>query len=79
MSRSDLAAALSHVLNHTAQTAATLQDEDAAARTKLESVSSDAEKLQRTVEELMEQVERVRNSDITGGSEVRNSDMIKKL
>uniref|UniRef100_A0A8C3ATR1 Laminin subunit beta 1 n=1 Tax=Cyclopterus lumpus TaxID=8103 RepID=A0A8C3ATR1_CYCLU len=63
---SDLMGALSRMLNHTEQTLVQVEDEDSAAETKLESVTSDAQKLERTVQELQDQVEFIKNSDIKG-------------
>jgi len=58
--------ALSRGLNHTEQTLVQLEDEDSAAETKLKSVTSDAQKLERTVQDLLDQVEFIKNSDING-------------
>ena len=54
------------MLNHTEQTLVRVEDEDAAAETKLDSLTSDAQKLERTVQELLDQVEFIKNSDIRG-------------
>lgn len=57
---------LSQALNHTEDTLAEVEDQDSAAETKLESVTSEAQKLERTVQELLDQVEFIKNSDIRG-------------
>ncbi|KAK5866713.1 hypothetical protein PBY51_011273 [Eleginops maclovinus] len=62
---SDLMGALSRRLNHTEQTL--LQDSNA--ETKLGSVTADAQKLERNVQELLGQVEFIKNSDIRGATE----------
>ncbi|XP_074489366.1 laminin subunit beta-1a isoform X2 [Sebastes fasciatus] len=66
---SDLMGALSQRLNHTEQTLVQVEDEDSAAETKLDSVTSDAQKLERTVKELLDQVEFIKNSDIRGATD----------
>lgn len=66
---SDLMGALSQRLNHTEQTLVQVEDEDSAAETKLDSVMSDAQKLERTVKELLDQVEFIKNSDIRGATD----------
>ncbi|TKS72894.1 Laminin subunit beta-1 [Collichthys lucidus] len=66
---SDLMGALSQMLNHTEQTLAQIEDLDSAAQTKLDSVMSDAQKLERTVRELLDQVEFIKNSDIRGATD----------
>lgn len=58
--------ALSQVLNQTEQTVLQADHLDSTARTKLDSVMSDAQKLERTVEELLDQVEFMKNSDLRG-------------
>ncbi|KAL3044328.1 hypothetical protein OYC64_012757 [Pagothenia borchgrevinki] len=62
---SDLMGALSLKLNHTEQIL--LQDSDA--ETKLDSVTADAQKLERNVQELLDQVEFIKNSDIRGATD----------
>ncbi|KAG7233023.1 hypothetical protein INR49_007538 [Caranx melampygus] len=64
----DLMTALSQVLNYTEQTLVPVQDQDSGAQTKLDSVTSDAQKLERTVQELLDQVEFMKNSDIRGAT-----------
>lgn len=54
------------MLNHTEQTLVQAQDLDSAAQTKLDSLTSDSQKLERTVQELLDQVEFIKNSDIRG-------------
>ncbi|KAM8751460.1 laminin subunit beta-1a [Acanthopagrus schlegelii] len=66
---SDLMGALSQSLNNTEQTLVQVEDLDSAAHTKLDSVKSDAEKLERTVHELLDQVEFIKNSDIRGATD----------
>ncbi|XP_074521308.1 laminin subunit beta-1a [Halichoeres trimaculatus] len=65
---SDLMGALSQMLNHTEQTLVTVEDLDSAAETKLDSVIGDAQKLEQTVRELLDQVEFIKNSDIRGAT-----------
>lgn len=69
---SDLMGALSQMLNHTEQTLVTVEDSDLAAETKLDSVMEDAQKLERTVRELLDQVEFIKNSDIRGATDSVN-------
>uniref|UniRef100_A0AAQ5Z8U5 Laminin, beta 1a n=1 Tax=Amphiprion ocellaris TaxID=80972 RepID=A0AAQ5Z8U5_AMPOC len=59
----------SHTLNHTERMVVQLKEQDAAAETKLDSVTSDAQKLERTVQELLDQVEFIKNSDIRGATD----------
>lgn len=66
VSLSDLMGALSQMLNRTEETLIQVEDEDAAAGTKLDSLMSDTQKLERTVQELLDQVEFIKNSDIRG-------------
>lgn len=54
------------MLNDTEQTLDRVEHLNSAAETKLDSVSSDAQKLERTVQELLDQVEFIKNSDIRG-------------
>lgn len=63
---SDLMGDLSQRLNQTQETLVQVKDLDSAAQTKLDSVTSDAQKLERTVGELLDQVEFIKNSDIRG-------------
>ncbi|XP_060933382.1 laminin subunit beta-1a [Limanda limanda] len=65
---SDLMGALSQMLSHTEQTLVEAEERDSAAESKLESVTSDAQKLERTVQELLDQVEFIKNSDIRGAT-----------
>lgn len=58
--------ALTQMLNHTEQTLVQVEDSDSDADTKLDSVTSDAQKLERTVQELLDQVEFIKNSDVRG-------------
>ncbi|KAF0040712.1 hypothetical protein F2P81_006610 [Scophthalmus maximus] len=66
---SDLMRALSQTLNHTEQTLVQTEELDSSAETKLDSVTSDAQKLEGTVQELMDQVEFIKNSDIRGATD----------
>ncbi|CAN9498664.1 unnamed protein product [Ophioblennius macclurei] len=66
---SDLMGALSQKLNHTNQTLVQVQDQDSATETKLDSLRSDTQKLERTVQELLDQVEFIKNSDIRGATD----------
>lgn len=66
VSLSDLMGTLSQMLNHTERTLVQVEDQDSVVETKLDSVMSDAQKLERTVKELMDQVEFIKNSDIRG-------------
>ncbi|KAM4573547.1 laminin subunit beta-1a [Odontesthes bonariensis] len=66
---SDLMGTLSQSLNHTEQYLARTDHQDSAAKTKLDSVTSDAQKLERTVKELLDQVEFIKNSDIRGATD----------
>ncbi|XP_070687633.1 laminin subunit beta-1a [Pempheris klunzingeri] len=66
---SDLMGTLSLMLNHTEETLAQVEDSDAAAEAKLDSVISDSQKLERTVKELLDQVEFIKNSDIRGATD----------
>lgn len=60
--------ALGQMLNQTEETVLQVQELDSAARTKLDSVISDTRKLEGTVQELLAQVEFMKNSDIRGES-----------
>ncbi|XP_028287320.1 laminin subunit beta-1a [Parambassis ranga] len=66
---SDLMGALSQTLNHTEETLAQVEDQNSVAEPKLDSLTSDAEKLERTVQELLDQVEFIKNSDIRGAAD----------
>ncbi|KAM7003159.1 laminin subunit beta-1-like isoform 1-T1 [Tautogolabrus adspersus] len=66
---SDLIGALSQMLNHTEQTLVQLEDLDLTAEGKLDSVILDSQKLERTVQELLDQVEFIKNSDIRGATD----------
>ncbi|XP_061591132.1 laminin subunit beta-1a isoform X2 [Cololabis saira] len=65
---SDLMGALSQSLNHTEQKLLEVEGQDTAAETKLDSVASDAQKLERTIQDLLDQVESIKNSDIRGAT-----------
>lgn len=54
------------MMNQTEQTLDEAKDSDSAAQTKLDSLTSDSQKLERTVQELLDQVEFIKNSDIRG-------------
>ncbi|KAM9854867.1 laminin subunit beta-1a [Aulostomus maculatus] len=66
---SDLMSVLSKALNHTEQTVAQVQEGDSSVDHKLDSVIADAQKLERTVQELLVQVEFMKNSDIRGATD----------
>ncbi|XP_070762831.1 laminin subunit beta-1a [Enoplosus armatus] len=66
---SDLMGALTRMLNHTEHTLVKVEDSDSAVEAKLDSVTSDAQKLERTVQELLDQVEFIKNSDIRGATD----------
>lgn len=72
MSFSDLMGALSQMLNQTEQTLVQVEDLESAAQNKLDSLTSDAQKLERTVQELLDQVEFIKNTDIRGEGTVRS-------
>lgn len=57
---------LSESLNTTEQTLLQAADEDEAVNTKLDSLTADAQKLELTVQELLDQVEFIKNSDVRG-------------
>eukprot|EP00066_Takifugu_rubripes_P004440 XP_003967822.1 PREDICTED: laminin subunit beta-1 [Takifugu rubripes] len=65
----DLMGALSQMLNQTEQTVLQVEELDSTARTKLDSVISDTRKLEGTVQELLDQVEFMKNSDIRGAAD----------
>ncbi|KAM3608561.1 uncharacterized protein V6R79_001006 [Siganus canaliculatus] len=65
----DLMASLSQMLNLTEHTLGHVGDSDSVAQNKLDSVKSDTEKLERTVQELLDQVEFIKNSDIRGATD----------
>ncbi|MEQ2246738.1 Laminin subunit beta-1, partial [Ilyodon furcidens] len=66
---SDLMAALSQTMNNTEETLDLVGEQDSGIKTKLDSVTSDAQKLERTVQELLDQVEFIKNSDIRGATD----------
>lgn len=59
------------MLNQTEDTVLQVEDLDSTARTKLDFVTSDTQKLERTVQELLDQVEFMKNSDIRGQNHIR--------
>lgn len=63
---SDLMAALSQTMNNTEETLDLVAEQDSGIKTQLDSVTSDAQKLERTVQELLDQVEFIKNSNIRG-------------
>ena len=63
---SDLMVVLNQMLNHTEHSLMTSKEQGSAVSSKLDSVISDAHKLERTVQELLDQVEFTKNSDIRG-------------
>lgn len=78
MSFSDLMGALSQMLNQTEQTLVQVEDLESAAQNKLDSLTSDTQKLERTVQELLDQVEFIKNSDIRGEGTVRSLESVTK-
>lgn len=58
------------MLNQTEETVLQVEDLDSTARTKLDFVTSDTQKLERTVQELLDQVEFMKNSDIRGENHI---------
>lgn len=66
LSLSDLMAALSATMNNTEETLDLVAEQDSGIKTKLDSVMSDAQKLEQTVQELLDQVEFIKNSNIRG-------------
>lgn len=65
---SELMGVLSESLNTTEQTLLQAADEDEAVNTKLDSLTADAQKLELTVQELLDQVEFIKNSDVRGAT-----------
>ena len=57
---------MSNKLNHTEETLSQITKEDNSTDTKLDALREDAQKLERTVKELLDQVEFIKNSDIRG-------------
>ena len=66
MSLSDLMAELGERLNQTEDSLALVKAEDNSTNSKLDALRDDAQKLQRTVQDLLDQVEFIKNSDIRG-------------
>ncbi|XP_037552178.1 laminin subunit beta-1 [Nematolebias whitei] len=66
---SDLMAALTLTLNNTEETLVVADKQDSAVKTKMDSMTSDAQKLERTIKELLDQVEFIKNSDIRGATD----------
>lgn len=66
MFASDLMAELSEKLNQTEEFLDQVRVEDNSTNSKLDALRDDAQKLQRTVQELLDQVEFIKNSDIRG-------------
>ncbi|XP_068168110.1 laminin subunit beta-1a [Antennarius striatus] len=69
---SDLMGSVSQMLNHTEESLAQVEDADSAAQTKLDTLMSDTQKLEQTVQELLEHVEYIKNSDIRGATDSVN-------
>lgn len=59
-------AALTQTLNNTEETLVLVDQQDSAVKTKVDFMTADAQKLERTVLELLDQVEFIKNSDIRG-------------
>uniref|UniRef100_A0A8B9LT83 Laminin, beta 1a n=1 Tax=Astyanax mexicanus TaxID=7994 RepID=A0A8B9LT83_ASTMX len=64
-----LMAEMNEKLNQTEEFMSQISDENNGTNTKLESFSEEAQKLQRTVKDLQDQVEFIRNSDVRGASD----------
>lgn len=67
-------AALTQTLNNTEETLVATDKQDSAVKTKMDSMTSDAQKLERTIKELLDQVEFIKNSDIRG-KKVKNQSL----
>ncbi|KAG7269209.1 hypothetical protein CRUP_011848 [Coryphaenoides rupestris] len=65
----DLMAELSEKLNQTEEFLDLVRSEDNGTNSKLDPLRDDAQKLQRTVQELLDQVEFIKNSDIRGATD----------
>uniref|UniRef100_UPI003AADFC17 laminin subunit beta-1a n=1 Tax=Centroberyx gerrardi TaxID=166262 RepID=UPI003AADFC17 len=65
----DLMSELSGKLNQTEETLVQVKVEDNSTDAKLEALREDAQKLERTVQELLDQVEFIKNSDIRGATD----------
>ena len=63
---SDLMSEMSNKLNQTEETLSQITKEENGTDTKLDALREDAQKLERTVKELLDQVEFIKNSDIRG-------------
>ena len=59
-------AELGEKLNQTEESLALVKAEDNSTNSKLDALRDDAQKLQRTVQDLLDQVEFIKNSDIRG-------------
>lgn len=57
---------MSNKLNLTEEALAQVSSDDNSTNTKLDSLKEDAQKLDRTVKELLDQVELIKNSDVRG-------------
>lgn len=62
----DLMEKMSNKLNLTEEALAQVSSDDNSTNTKLDSLKEDAQKLDRTVKELLDQVELIKNSDVRG-------------
>uniref|UniRef100_A0A3B4B3A7 Laminin subunit beta-1 n=1 Tax=Periophthalmus magnuspinnatus TaxID=409849 RepID=A0A3B4B3A7_9GOBI len=65
---SELIGSLTESLNSTEQALVQTSDQDQEVQSRLDSVSSDSHKLERTVQELLDQVEFIKNSDVRGAT-----------
>lgn len=65
---SELMGALTQALNSTEQALVQTADQDQEVQTRLDTLSSDSHKLERTVRELIDQVEFIKNSDVRGAT-----------
>ncbi|XP_029993162.1 LOW QUALITY PROTEIN: laminin subunit beta-1a [Sphaeramia orbicularis] len=66
---SELMETLSRSLNLTEQTLIQAADQDEGVNSKLDSLTADTKKLEQTIQELLDQVEFIKNSDIRGASD----------
>uniref|UniRef100_A0A8C7J5J1 Laminin subunit beta 1 n=1 Tax=Oncorhynchus kisutch TaxID=8019 RepID=A0A8C7J5J1_ONCKI len=65
----DLMEEMSNKLNLTEEALAQVSSDDNSTNTKLDSLKEDAQKLDRTVKELLDQVELIKNSDVRGATD----------
>ncbi|XP_077424788.1 laminin subunit beta-1a [Vanacampus margaritifer] len=65
---SDLMGSLSQSLNHTEKVLLNVQEEKRSVKGELKLLMADAQKLEQTVQDILEQVEFIRNSDVRGAA-----------